>query len=209
MKRILKITVPLLLVVLGLLYAWYNNYNFRFEEISPNKVYKSALITPDRLEDFLISNNINTVIDLLDPGVQDRLNPAQQKDINKEDAAIKAINKKYGTNIRHVNIPSGQVPTKKTLKEFFEVLDDNSSYPVLIHCYHGMGRAVIYSALYRIEYENWSNEDARMKARLLPLMVDSPLHHSSFAKGREKGDFLINYIPRKEGDPSTLNRLQK
>lgn len=209
MKRILKITVPLLLVVLGLLYAWYNNYNFRFEEISPNKVYKSALITPDRLEDFLISNNINTVIDLLDPGVQDRLNPAQQEDINKEDAAIKAINKKYGTNIRHVNIPSGQVPTKKTLKEFFEVLDDNSSYPVLIHCYHGMGRAVIYSALYRIEYENWSNEDARMKARLLPLMVDSPLHHSSFAKGREKGDFLINYIPRKEGDPSTLNRLQK
>lgn len=209
MKRILKITVPLFLVVLGLLYVWYNNYNFRFEEISPNKVYKSALITPDRLEDFLISNNINTVIDLLDPGVQDRLNPAQQKDINKEDAAIKAINKKYGTNIRHVNIPSGQVPTKKTLKEFFEVLDDNSSYPVLIHCYHGMGRAVIYSALYRIEYENWSNEDARMKARLLPLMVDSPLHHSSFAKGREKGDFLINYIPRKEGDPSTLNRLQK
>ncbi len=209
MKRILKITVPLFLVVLGLLYVWYNNYNFRFEEISPNKVYKSALITPDRLEDFLISNNINTVIDLLDPGVQDRLNPAQQKDINKEDAAIKAINKKYGTNIRHVNIPSGQVPTKKTLKEFFEVLDDNSSYPVLIHCYHGMGRAVIYSALYRIEYENWSNEDARMKARLLPLMVDSPLHHSSFAKGREKGDFLINYIPRKEGDTSTLNRLQK
>ena len=209
MKRILKITVPLFLVVLGLLYVWYNNYNFRFKEISPNKVYKSALITPDRLEDFLISNNINTVIDLLDPGVQDRLNPAQQKDINKEDAAIKAINKKYGTNIRHVNIPSGQVPTKKTLKEFFEVLDDNSSYPVLIHCYHGMGRAVIYSALYRIEYENWSNEDARMKARLLPLMVDSPLHHSSFAKGREKGDFLINYIPRKEGDPSTLNRLQK
>ena len=209
MKRILAIVLPLSLLVVGLWYAWYNNYNFRFEEISQDKVYKSALIAPDRLEEFLIANNIKTVIDLLDPGVQDRLNPAQQEDINREDAAINAINKKHGTHIRHVNIPSGQVPTKKTLTEFFEVLDNNSSYPVLIHCYHGMGRAVIYSALYRIEYENWSNEDARMKARLLPLMVDSPLHHSSFAKGREKGDFLIGYVPRKEGNESTVNVIQR
>ncbi len=207
MKRFFKITIPLFLIVLGLMYAWYNNYNFRFEEISPKKVYKSALISPDRLEGFLVDNNIKTVIDLLDPGVQDRLNPAQQEDIDKEDAAIKAINKKHGTDIRHVNIPSGQVPTKKTLKKFFEVLDENSSYPVLIHCYHGMGRAVIYSALYRIEYEGWKNDDARMKARLLPLMVDSPLHHSSFAKGREKGGFLINYVPRSEGNRSTLDHL--
>ena len=209
MKRILAIALPLFLLIVGLWYVWYNNYHFRFEEISEDKVYKSALITPERLEEFLIANNIKTVIDLLDPGVQDRLNPAQQADINREDAAINAINKKHGTQIKHVNIPSGQVPTKQTLTKFFEVLDDNSSYPVLIHCYHGMGRAVVYSALYRIEYENWSNEDARMKARLLPLMVDSPLHHSSFAKGREKGDFLIGYIPRKAGSESTINVLEK
>jgi len=193
---------------MGLWYAWYNNYNFRFEEISEKRVYKSALIDPARLESYLIDNNIKTVIDLLDPGVQDRLNPAQQADINREDAAINAINKKHGTSIKHVNIASAQVPTKKTLTEFFAVLDDNSSYPVLIHCYHGMGRAVIYSALYRIEYENWDSDDARMKARTLPVMVDSPLHHSSFAKGREKGDFLIGYVPRREGNTSTINVLQ-
>ncbi len=208
MKRILATIFTLLILVVGLWYAWYNNYHFRFETIAKDKVYKSALIDPDRLEDFLIDNHIKTVVDLLDPGVQDRLNPAQQIDIDKEDAAITAINKKDGTSIRHVNIPSGQVPTKKTLTKFFALLDDNSSYPVLIHCYHGMGRAVIYSALYRIEYENWNNEDARMKARLLPIMVDSPLHHSSFAKGREKGDFLINYVPRREGNRSTFSRLK-
>lgn len=204
MKRILAIFLGLSLLIIGLWYLWYNNYHFRFEEISKDKVYKSALIDPDRLEEFLLPHHIKTVIDLLDPGVQDSLNPAQQTEIDKEDAAINAINKKHGTHIRHVNIPSGQVPTQKTLRKFFEVLDENSSYPVLIHCYHGMGRAVIYSALYRIEYENWNNEDARMKARLLPIMVDSPLHHSSFAKGREKGDFLIGYVPRREGNKSTV-----
>jgi protein tyrosine/serine phosphatase len=32
-------------------------------------------------------------------------------------------------------------------------MDNKDNYPVLIHCYHGTGRAEMYSALYRIEYE--------------------------------------------------------
>ena len=205
--KLLFSSLVLALVLLGGYYYWYNNLTFRFETIAPNKVYKSALISPDKLESYLISHKIRTVIDLLDPGVQDAENPAQQREVDAENSKINEINKRLGTHIRHVNIPSRQVPTKKTLTQFFEVLDDNSSYPVLIHCYHGMGRAVIYSALYRIEYEGWENNKARMKARLLPVMVDSPLHHSSFAKGREKGDFLINYVPREEGNQSTLSKL--
>jgi len=211
MRIFLKTFLSLFILALlsfGGYYFWYNNLNYRFESISDNKVYKSALIKPKDLEDYLISYKIKTVINLLDPGVQDTENPAQQREVDAEDSKINEINKRLGTHIRHVNIPSGQVPTKKTLTQFFEVLDDNSSYPVLIHCYHGMGRAVIYSALYRIEYEDWENNKARMKARLLPVMVDSSLHHSSFAKGREKGDFLINYVPREEGNKSTLSKLQ-
>jgi len=198
-----------MLIAIGGYYFWYNNLNYRFETISDDKVYKSALIDPEDLEAYLVSHHIHTVIDLLDPTVQDKDNPAKQNEVDAEDASIRAINEKYKSDIRHINIPSPQVPTQKTLKEFFEVLDDNSSYPVLIHCYHGMGRAVIYSALYRIEYENWKNEDARMKARMFPVMVDSPLHHSSFAKGRGKGDFLINYVPRREGEKSTFSKLSQ
>ena len=212
MRIFLKIFLSLFILALlsfGGYYFWYNNLNYRFETISDNKVYKSALISPDNLESYLISHKIRTVIDLLDPGVQDAENPAQQREVDAENSKINEINKRLGTHIRHVNIPSGQVPTKKTLTQFFEVLDDNSSYPVLIHCYHGMGRAVIYSAIYRIEYENWKNEDARMKARMFPMMVDSPLHHSSFAKGRGKGDFLIDYVPRCEAEKSTYSKLSK
>ncbi len=80
-------------------------------------------------------------------------------------------------------------------------MDDSASYPVLIHCYHGTGRAIIYSAIYRIEYEGHTNEEARAKTRFR-------LNGSSFDKGRSKGDFLINYKARKEGDNSTLNTLE-
>ena len=209
MKKRLAVIVVALAAAFGLYYAWYVHWHYRFEAIVPGKVYKSALIDPDDLEDFLIEHKIHTVIDLLDPGVQDALNPAQQRDIDAEAAAVARINAKHHTDIRHVNIPSGQIPTKKTLTKFFEVLDDNTSYPVLIHCYHGTGRAVIYSALYRIEYEGWSNEAARMKTRALPFLVESPLHKSSFAAGHGKGDFLIHYKPRREGNRSTIATLEE
>lgn len=205
MKKIFKLLGFGLLLGVGI-YVWQVHFNYRFEEISHNKVYKSALIAPDKLESFLVKNNIKTVVDLLDPGVQDRLNPAKQIQIDEEDKAIKAINKKNNLNIQHVNIASGQVPTKETLRKFFEVLDKEESYPILIHCYHGTGRAQMYSALYRIEYENWSNADARAKTR---VVVEGLGYRSSFSDGKVKGDFLMNYQPRSMGENSTLNKLEK
>ncbi len=70
-------------------------------------------------------------------------------------------------------------------------MDDGASYPVLIHCHHGTGRSILYSAIYRIEYEAFSNERARAKTRFL-------LAGSSFDDGRSKGDFLIDYRSRPE-----------
>jgi protein tyrosine/serine phosphatase len=196
-----------IVVLVGLSYYLWDTYiNFKFHTISENKVYKSGLIDPSKIESFLIDNKIKTVIDLLDPGVQDRLNPAKQIEIDAEDKAIAEVNKKHNINIKHINIPSGQVPTKKTLIKFFEVLDNKENYPVLIHCYHGVGRAMIYSAIYRIEYENWSNADAREKTRFI---VEGFGYRSSFADGKSKGDFLMNYKPRSANEQSTLNQLEK
>jgi protein tyrosine phosphatase (PTP) superfamily phosphohydrolase (DUF442 family) len=205
MKKFLKL-LGLSLVLFLAYYYWFNHINYRFKAVKENEVYKSALINPDRLESFLLKNNIKTVIDLLDPGVQDALNPAKQAEIDAEDSAVKAINEKHGTNINHINIPSGQVPSKKTLTKFFEVLDNKDNYPVLIHCYHGTGRAEIYSAIYNIEYQKLSNADARKQTR---FVVEGFGYRSSFADGKEKGDFLMNYKPRSMGEASTLSTLEK
>jgi len=208
MKRFIKWFLIILVLGLVAFAYWYNNINHVYRVISEGKVYKSGLIPPKDLDKFLLPNHIKTVVDLLDPGVQDALNPAQQKEIDAEQKGIDELNKKYGTHIKHINIPSGQVPTKKTLKAFYEVIDNPDNYPIHIHCYHGMGRAVIYSAIYRIEKEGWSNKKAQENARLFKFMVDSPLHHSSFAKGREKGDFILNYVPRSAGANATINTME-
>jgi len=208
MKKLIKWLIISLLVGLGAFVFWYNNLNHTYRVITEGKVYKSGLIPPSELVDYLIPNKIKTVVNLLDPGVQDRLNPAKQEQIDAEDKAINEINNKYKTNIKHVSIPSGQTPTKKTLEAFYKVIDDPKNYPLHIHCYHGTGRAVIYSAIYRMEKENWNNKKAQENTRLFKFLVDSPLYHSSFSKGRSKGDFLLNYKPRSSGENATINLLK-
>ena len=195
----MKITGKILLILTlvgGLYYLWYVEFNYRFGVITENKVYKSGVIPPEKIADYIYKNNIKTVIDLRHPQLHDPLNPGTQDGI---DLQREAIDKLHG--VRHINIPSDQVPSKENLIRFFEVMDDSSSYPVLIHCYHGMGRAIIYSAIYRIEYEGMPTEEARRKTRLT-------LYQSSFDEGREKGDFLINYKARNEGSNSTLMTLE-
>jgi len=192
--------VSLAIVSFIAFYVWFVHINYRFETISDRKVYKSAAIPPEKLEGFIVGHRIKTVIDLRDPGVQDALNPAKQEEIDAEAEAIAKI-----AGVQHINIPSPQVPTAVTLQHFFAVLDNPANYPVLIHCHHGTGRAEIYSAIYRIEYEGWSDEAARDKTR---PVVQFAGFHSSFADGKPKGDFLMHYKSRKYGDESTLHQLQ-
>jgi protein tyrosine/serine phosphatase len=202
-KKLLKVLGVALLLVVGY-YIWYVHFNYRFETIEPNKVYKSAAIPPEKLARYINEHHIKTVIDLRDGGdaAYSELNPVNQKEIDAEREAIAKIQ-----GVKHINIPSPQVPTKQTLTKFFEVLDNNISYPVLIHCYHGTGRAEIYSALYRIEYTKTTNEEARKLTRLFTELP--PFYKSSFAPNKDKGKFLIEYKPRSLGNDATVNQLVK
>ncbi len=204
MKRILKV-LGVVVLLAGAYYVWRVNLNYRFEEISKDKVYKSRLISPDKLGGYLKEYKIKTVIDLLDPIRHDKLDNGRQANIDAEAAAVQKYNEEHHTNVVHVNIPSSQIPTKETLTKFFQVLDDNTSYPVLIHCYDGTGRAPLYSAIYRVEYEKWKNADARAKTRVI---VEGFGYRSSFADGKSKGDFLMHYKPRSDGKDATINQLQ-
>jgi protein tyrosine/serine phosphatase len=73
-------------------------------------------------------------------------------------------------------------------------MDDNKNYPVLIHCEHGEGRAVLFSAIYRMEYENWDNEKARCASRVIT-------YGTSFSLNASKGIYLHDYDPLKKHLP--------
>jgi len=190
MKKQLKI-IGVFIFVLALLsgskYVYDMNINHNFETITEGKVYKSGVIPPDELETYVKKYNIKSIVDLRFPGTGDDVN-------NPEDAAELVAEKNAVAKIKGVNYfndGSDQVPNKENLLLFYKIMDNPANYPVLIHCYHGVGRAELYSAVYRIEYENWDKEEARTSTRFLTKW-------SSFDLGKPKGDFLHNYIRRKD-----------
>jgi protein tyrosine/serine phosphatase len=59
----------------------------------------------------------------------------------------------------------GAVPIEQNLRVFRAVLSDPRNYPVLVHCFAGIHRTGGYCAVYRMEFEGWSNEQAIAELR--------------------------------------------
>lgn len=187
-KRIIKIVVFVLViaaVIWGKSYIYDYKMNHNFETVTEGKVYKSGVIPPDEIADYVAKYKIKSIIDLRYPGTGDDVNnPEIPSELKAEKEAVSKIK-----GLNHFNIGSDQVPQQHNLDAFFKVMDNPANYPVLIHCFHGVGRAQMYSAIYRIEYENWTNDEARLATRAV-------VKFSSFDLGKPKGDYLHNYVKR-------------
>ena len=186
-KKIIGLTILTIVLVLAGKYIYDMHINHNFETITEGKVYKSGVIPPDELESYITKYKIKSVIDLRFPGTGDEVNnPEIPAELTAEKEAVQKLK-----GVNYFNNGSDQVPKPENLESFFKIMDNPANYPVLIHCYHGVGRAEMYSAIYRIEYENFTNEEARSGVRTL-------VKWSSFDDGKPKGEFLKGYKSRKE-----------
>ena len=185
-KRIGFAVLAIVLIFVGK-YVYDMNINHNFETITEGKVYKSGVIPPDELKDYINKYQIKSVVDLRMPGTDDIvLNPEKLGELLAEKQAVAKIE-----GVNYFSNPSEQVPSEKNISVFKKIMDNKANYPVLIHCYHGTGRAELYSAIYRIEYENFTNEEARNRVR-------AHIKWSSFDDGKPKGEYLKTYKSRKE-----------
>ena len=185
-KKIGFLLLTIILIFVGK-YVYDMNINHNFEMITEGKVYKSGVIPPNEIADYVKKYKIKSIVDLRYPGTQDLVNnPEIPAELIAEKDAVAKIK-----GVNYFNNGSDQVPQQKNLDAFFKIMDNKDNYPVLIHCYHGTGRAEMYSAIYRIEYENFSNESARQNVRTL-------VKWSSFDDGKPKGEYLKAYKSRKE-----------
>lgn len=181
-KKKILITLFLVVVVGTGKYVYDMHINHNFETITENKVYKSGVIPPDEIADYVKEYKIKSIVDLRFPGTGDDVNnPEIPAELTAEKEAIAKLK-----GVNYFNNGSDQIPTQKNLDYFFKIMDNPDNYPVLLHCYHGVGRAEMYSAIYRIEYENWDKNDARLATRVF-------VKFSSFDIGKPKGDYLMAY----------------
>lgn len=68
--------------------------------------------------------------------------------------------------LRYVELPlradlfGSTAPTNEEVRRFFAIVLDPSAQPVFFHCAHGKDRTGTMAALYRIEVDGWTNEEA-------------------------------------------------
>lgn len=161
-KRILLIVLAVVLIAVGK-YVYDTNIKHNFKPVTEGKVYKSGAIPIDQLPGYIEEYNIKSVIDLRFPGTDDLVNnPEIPEQLLAEKGAIAKI-----PGVNYYNIGSEQIPDDETVERFLKVMDDSLNYPVLIHCHHGEGRAILFSSIYRMEYEDMPNDEARKNSRFI------------------------------------------
>ena len=190
-RRILLWSAMALLLAIGGAKYYHIHYQYRLGTVTSGVMYQSGAMPPARMAAEAHRLGLRTVIDFRTyrPG-QDSTNTTPLQDIDAEGTALASV------GVRHIHLPTPQVPTPETVAQFLAVVRDPANRPTLIHCYHGIGRTELFVALYRMEFEGWSNQKARAQARFF-------LPFSSFSDTSEKGRFLIAYQPHPE-----LNTLQ-
>jgi protein tyrosine/serine phosphatase len=163
-----------LFLLLAGAYAWWHYVEHRLTVITPGEAYTSGAMPPETLKKVVKKYGIRTVFDLRCP------DEGEEK-IEAEKKALEEV------GVHAVNLQSSQVPPDDIRDRFIAWIADPEHRPALMHCNHGEGRAVLYGALWRIEFEGMDPEKARKKCRMLTT------RGSSFDPRKVKGAYLRNY----------------
>jgi uncharacterized protein (TIGR01244 family) len=183
-KRWVRVAITALalpLLVALACYAKWTVLDHRLVAITPGRVYQSGAFAPDELVSVCRDLGIKTVIDL-------------RNELPEAVALAAAASEAAG--ITHINLPTLSHPHLEEAEAFLEVMD-KAEQPVLIHCQHGEGRSVMLCAIYRIQAEGWSNQQAfdgtaRLPESLRFLNAWFP-GLRRFRQTDAKGQFVLNY----------------
>lgn len=79
-----------------------------------------------------------------------------------------------------------EAPTDEQVRKFLEVINDPAQRPVFFHCAHGKDRTGTMAALYRIEIDGWTNDEAIEEMKAFG-------YHTIY---QDLIDYVRNYRPR-------------
>jgi tyrosine-protein phosphatase SIW14 len=158
------LTLTRLAAVVGLLlapavYARRLNRDSRnFRVVRPGVLYRSGQLTLAGLRRAVYEHGIRTVVNL-----RDGRTPADAaEEVYCADQEIRFIRLPPRG---WADGPESAPPAEENVRAFREVMADPANYPVLVHCFAGTHRTGAFCAVYRMEFEQWSNACAIAEVR--------------------------------------------
>jgi protein tyrosine/serine phosphatase len=134
-------------------YAYVRQNQLRnLKVVQDNVLYRSGQLTLSGLKQTIHDLGIKTVITLR-PG---DIGPDLDEETychSQEISYYRIAPQRWWAN-------GGAIPAEEGVKTFIKIMDDPANFPVLIHCMRGVHRTGAFCAVYRMEYQGWSNAKA-------------------------------------------------
>jgi tyrosine-protein phosphatase SIW14 len=183
-RYLLSFLLLALLIGGPLAYSWHRQTQFRnFRIVEDGKLYRSGQMSISALQRTVEEYDIRTVINFE--------STKRERPLDAEEAKFCLAH-----GIRYIRIrprewsadENGVVPAQTPVDQFLAIMDDASAYPVLIHCFAGMHRTGSYCAIYRMEYQHWSNVEALQELK--------ELGYKNLDEEMDVLGYLEGYVPR-------------
>jgi protein-tyrosine phosphatase len=133
------------------------SHNKRLRVVVPGRFYRCGQLTADgfteAVERFGIRTIINVQEDVPDP---DLLKSYTDRTVIKESDLCRKLGVHYVWFAPDLVSRRVANPRPKVIDEFLALMDDQSTYPALIHCKAGLHRTGLLTAVYRMQYQGWS-----------------------------------------------------
>lgn len=143
-------------------------YNKRLRVLDPQAgVYRSGQMTAPGIRDTVRNLGIRTIVNLQDDFPDPEIDAGYwTKSTIKESDLCKEIHVKF-VQISPDLLQRRCIPQERprAIDEFLALMDDKSNYPVLFHCRAGLHRTGLMAAIYRMEYQGWSQPEAWRELR--------------------------------------------
>ncbi len=194
--------IAILVFVTTIPYLYYRHRYETHKRIRPiveGLVYRSGCMTESGMEATLRKFGIKTVINLQEEA-PDPVLPTSifTSSGTKESEVVRRTGAKMISLTVDVLYPLQiGIETNAILAEFYRIMDDPQSYPVLIHCRAGLHRTGCMAAVYRMEYNGWSKEQA-----LRELKSHGFGYYASSRENQYIEQYLHQYKPRDRRSPS-------
>jgi tyrosine-protein phosphatase SIW14 len=149
-------------VVPAIHFRWVYIHAKRLREVTPGKFYRSGEMTAAGFREAHARYHFRTIVNL-----QDEYPDPDLAECYFGSGTIKESELCRRLGVRYVYIPPDLIPRRQVpahrpeaIERFLVLLDDSTSYPVLIHCRAGLHRTGVMTAVYRMEYDGWTPRQA-------------------------------------------------
>ncbi len=158
-----------------------------FRTVEAGVLYRSGQLDAAGFERIIREHGIKTVVTFRDARREG--DPAPDLDEEEYCKANGIVHHRLPPR-RWGSIDGGHPPIDQNVTEFYRIVEANRDRgPILIHCFAGVHRTGAYTALYRMEYNRWSNADA------IAELYDCG--YTTLDTDPDIQEYLQSYVPRR------------